>query len=295
MKFRAHESFFIRKGWLYKGLKNIKIQADLFSNKNVNPSDILGLGTNMVKSLRYWLQATGLTTEVLAGGRHQEFTKLADVIWDKDRYMEEIGTVWFLHYKLASNEKEATAWYYFFNEFPLKEFSKEDFVEMIGLYTQMNENEIAISSLEGDFDCIINTYVSRIKSSPEKVNPESNIDCPIGDLNLVDIVDKKKKLYRKVSPKKGTLNPLIVLAVIVDQANLNNSGNEIKINSILSDKNNAGKIFNLDIISLTEILYELQKMNYIRVNRTAGLDVIHLNKELTMVDVVEKYYQSLSE
>lgn len=293
MRFKAHESFFIRKGWLYKGLRNIHEQPELFSCKRINPSDVLGIGTNMVRSLRYWLQATGLTNEVLNGGRHQEFTDLANIIWEHDRYMEEMGTLWLLHYKLASNKDDATAWYYFFNEFAMKEFSKDDFVEMIDLYVQINGGENARSSFEGDFDCLMNTYVSRIKSNPEKVHPENNIDCPLGELNLVDIVDKKKKIYRKMAPKRGTLNPLIVLAIIVDHANKNDSGTEIKINSILTDKNNAGKIFNLDIIALTEILYELQNLDYIKVNRTAGLDVIKLNEELTLEGVAEAYYESL--
>lgn len=295
MRFKAHESFFIRKGWLYKGLRNIKEQPDIFSNRNYNPSDILGIGTNMVRSLRYWLQVTGLSEEILSGGRHQEFTKLADIIWKHDRYMEEMGTLWLIHYNLASNIDEATAWYYFFNEFNMKEFSKDDFVEMVDTYSKINGCETALSSLEGDFDCLMNTYVSRIKSNPEKVHPENNIDCPLGELNLVDIVDKKQKIYRKALPKKGTINPLIVLAVIVDQANKGNVGSEIKINSILTDKNNAGKIFNLDVISLTEILYELQKLEYIKVNRTAGLDVIKLNKEMTFEEIVESYYMSLAE
>ena len=294
MRFKAHESFFIRKGWLYKGLRNIKEQPELFSSRNINPSDILGIGTNMVRSLRYWLQATGLTNEVLSGGRHQEFTDLANIIWKHDRYMEEMGTLWLLHYKLASNDEDATAWYYFFNEFSMKEFSKDDFIEMIDLYAQINGNETARSSLEGDFDCLMNTYVSRIKSNPEKVHPENNIDCPLGELNLVDIVDKKKKIYRKVAPKKSTLHPLIVLAVIVDQAKQNESGTEIKINSILTDKKNAGKIFSLDVITLTESLYELQKLGYIKVNRTAGLDVIKLNEQFAFESIAEAYYESLS-
>ena len=295
MRFKAHESFFIRKGWLYKGLRNIKEYPELFSSKNINPSDVLGIGTNMVRSLRYWLQAAGLTNEVLSGGRHQEFTNLSHIIWKYDRYMEEMGTLWLLHYKLASNRKDATTWYYFFNEFTMKEFSKGDFVEMIDLYAQINGSETARSSLEGDFDCLMNTYVSRIKSNPGKVHPENNIDCPIGELNLVDIIDKKKKIYRKAAPKKGTLNSLIVLAVVVDQAIANESGTEVKINTILTDKNNAGKIFNLDVIALTEMLYELQKLGYIKVNRTAGLDVIKLNDGLTFEDVVKAYYESLSQ
>lgn len=55
MRFRAHETFFIRKGWLSKGMKYVKIKNDIFVAKDENPMDLLGIGSNMVKSLRYWL------------------------------------------------------------------------------------------------------------------------------------------------------------------------------------------------------------------------------------------------
>lgn len=58
MKLRGHETFFIRKGWLSKGLKHIVESPDVFVSKVNNPMDELGIGANMVKSLRYWMQAT---------------------------------------------------------------------------------------------------------------------------------------------------------------------------------------------------------------------------------------------
>lgn len=288
MRFKAHESFSIRKGWLYKGLKNIAEQPDLFSNKSINPTDVLGIGTNMVRSLRYWLQVTGLTKETNAGGRHQEFTELARIIWEYDKYMEEIGTLWLLHYKLSTQQEEATAWYYFFNEFSLLEFNKEDFVDMVYLYAKINGTEVAESSLDGDFNCLLKTYISKENTD---MDPENNIECPLCDLNLIDVSDKGKKTYRKVSPKKGTIHPLIIFSVIVDNA----KSSEIKISSILNDKNNVGRVFNLDIIALMESLYELQKLGYIKINRTAGLDVININKNMTFEQAAEEYYINLDQ
>ena len=61
MRFRAHETFAIRKGWLHKGMKNVVNSPTVFIDKDVNPMEKLGLGTNMVKALRYWLQVAGLT------------------------------------------------------------------------------------------------------------------------------------------------------------------------------------------------------------------------------------------
>ena len=70
MKFRAHETFFIRKGWLSKGMKYVRqTNGEVFIDKKNNPMDVLGIGSNMVKSLRYWLLATGLTEEPNTGKR----------------------------------------------------------------------------------------------------------------------------------------------------------------------------------------------------------------------------------
>lgn len=291
MKFRAHDTFFIRKGWLNKGLRNVNADAGVFMGTKGNPMDVLGIGANMVKALRYWLQAVKLTCEPAAGRKEQSFTAFGKVVFDNDPYIEEMGTLWLLHYQLASNKDDATAWYYFFNEFKANEFTKEDFVKQLSNYIRINGEEVSERSLEDDYTCIINTYVSRMKSNPEKVQPESNIDCPFGELGLIDIANKKDKLYKKSTPKKDLIHPLVVLAVILDQAK---GKEEIKISSIQNDPCNAGKIFNLDVITLTTLLYKIELMGYIKVIRTAGLDVIRITKSISFIECIEDYYKAIN-
>ncbi len=291
MKFRAHDTFFIRKGWLNKGMRNVNADPSVFMGTNGNPMDVLGIGANMVKALRYWLQAVKLTSEPTSGRREQTFTEFGQVVFDNDPYMEEMGTLWLLHYMLSTNVDDATAWYYFFNEFKMTEFSKDDFVKQLTNYIRINGEEVSERSLEDDYNCIINTYVPRIKSSPEKVQPESNIDCPLGELGLIDISNKKEKLYKKSVPKKDTLHPLVLLAVILDQAKGETS---IKISSIQNDVCNAGKIFNLDIITLTNLLYKIELLGYIKVVRTAGLDIIRIEKPMSFLECVQEYYNSIN-
>ena len=134
MKFRAHETFFIRKGWLSKGMKNVIDNPTVFIDKMNNPMDVLGIGANMVKSLRYWLQVTGLTEEGKGKVREQRLTDLGACIYEYDRYLEELGTLYLVQYKLATNPENATAWYYFFNHFNMSEFSKEDFILQLQKY-----------------------------------------------------------------------------------------------------------------------------------------------------------------
>ncbi|TCL55727.1 uncharacterized protein DUF4007 [Hydrogenispora ethanolica] len=291
MRFRAHDTFFIRKGWLYKGMKHVVRDRTVFMGDNGNPMDILGMGANMVKSLRYWLQAVGLTAEPPQGKKYQTLTPFGEIVYENDRYIEEIGTLWFLHYKLATNEPDATAWYYFFNEFNRNEFIRDDFVKQLNTYIMLNGSEVSERSLDDDFNCIISTYVPRIKSNPGKVHPESNIDCPLGELSLVDIANKKTKTYKKSVPKLDGIHPLVVLAVIVDQAK---GEDQIKISSIQNDKCNAGKVFNLDIITLISLLNKLELMGYIKVIRTAGLDYIDIERKIDFLGCVREYYVAIN-
>ena len=299
MKFRAHDTFFIRKGWLYKGMKNVRDDEHVFMGVNGNPMDILGIGANMVKSLRYWLQAVGITEEPISGKRFQSFTPFGVMVFEQDKYIEEMGTLWLLHYKLATNIDEATAWYFFFNEFKQSDFTRDEFVTQLDNFIRMSgEEEKPNRILNDDFNCIISTYVPRTKSNPEKVQPESNIDCPLGELDLIDIVNKKTKTYRKSVPRMHDIHPLVALAVIVDNAN---NISEVKISSILNDKCNAGKVFNLDIITLTALLNKIELMGYIKVVRTAGLDVIQIKDTVQAATdedkflwCVQEYYRAIN-
>jgi len=292
MRFRAHDTFFIRKGWLYKGIKNVDRDRTVFMGDNGNPMDILGIGANMVKSLRYWLQAVGLSSEPPQGKRYQILTPFGEIIHENDKYIEEIGTLWLLHYKLTTNKDDATAWYYFFNEFNRNEFNRDDFVKQLNTYVLLNGSEVSERSLDDDFNCIISTYVPRIKSNPGKVHPESNIDCPLGELSLIDIVNKKAKTYKKSVPKLDSIHPLVVLAVIIDQAQ---GEIEIKISSIQNDRCNAGKVFNLDIITLSSLLNKIEIMGYIKVVRTAGLDYIDIvERNIDFLECVREYYGAIN-
>lgn len=202
MKFRAHDTFFIRKGWISKGMRHVHNNPDVFISKTDNPMDVLGIGANMVKALRYWLQAVGVTEEPTSGRRTQSFTEFGELVYENDQYIEELGTLYLLHYKLTSRLEIATSWYYFFNEFSLSDFTRDEFATQITNYIKMHANTdtgkeftVAPRSIEDDFNCIINTYVPRYKTMPRKVSAENNIDCPFGEIGLIDVIKKEKKYF----------------------------------------------------------------------------------------------------
>lgn len=281
MKFNAHESFYIRRGWVAKGLKNVLKDPFVFTTKEPRSNDVLGIGTNMVKSLRYWLQATGLTTEEK---KEQKLTKLGEIVWKEDRYIEELGTLWLLHYKLATNKDKATSWYYFFNEFNLSVFNKNDFVSLVSNYAKMNGKEVAQGSYEKDFTCLINTYLKQKK----KLNPEDNTRSPLEELGLVAVLDRAKNIFIKKSPNGIPLT--VLFAVIVDNAK---EKKEIKISSLISENGNIGKVFNINSVNILPYLYKLQEKSFLSVVKTAGMDVVRIKTDFNFFDLIRLYYKEL--
>ena len=289
MKFRAHDTFFIRKGWISKGMRYVdKSKGEVFISKSENPMDVLGIGANMVKALRYWLQAIGITEEPKSGRRTQKFTDFGKLVFEHDKYIEEMGTLYLLHYKLASNREQATSWYFFFNEFGLSDFTKDDFAVQIGNFIKINDKDanVAARSIDDDFSCIINTYV------PSKVTAENNIDCPLGELGLIDILKKERNniVYKKAVPPAATFNSWVILAVIYDNAK---GRKEIELNELLTAENNIGKTFNLDSITMLDVLHAAERTGELKIVRTAGLDVINLVHSYTFEDCVKHYYEEM--
>ena len=295
MKFRAHDTFAIRKGWLNKGLRNIEKAPDVFISKDNNPMDVLGIGANMVKSLRYWLQATGLTVEPNSGKRTQSLTSIGEIIYNNDPYFEETGSLWLVHYGLATNIEEATSWYLFFNEFQMQEFSEDDFYKSLRKFITMQDGETMPSSraISDDFKCIINTYYPGKRNTGDDIDPENNIECPLTELGLISYVatTQGNRIYRKCTPKNENIPDLIALYAILNQIG---EQKEVKISLLQNSNNSIGKIFLLDTLSLLHILYQLERAGYIKVVRTAGLDVIRVSTDLTPEECVKQYYSELN-
>jgi hypothetical protein len=95
MPYAKHESFHIRQGWLSKGMEAIR-QDPRVLRRETAPMD-LGLGRNMVRALRFWLVATGLTKQEWENQLVQALTPFGEMVWRYDRYLENEGTLWLIH------------------------------------------------------------------------------------------------------------------------------------------------------------------------------------------------------
>ena len=186
MKFGGHETFHIRDGWLRKGLSICDIPGE---KGLLSPAaaDILGVGSNMIKSIRHWLNATMLTCGVteLEGEKVTVKSNLAEIIMEHDPYLQSKATWWALHVNLVNNPDFAFAWNWFFNDFKANRFEKAYCVESLKRSLDYNPSLRcpAQKTLEKDISTILSSYA---QSMPQiDLTPEDTKDCPFLRLGLI--------------------------------------------------------------------------------------------------------------
>jgi Protein of unknown function (DUF4007) len=186
MRFGGHETFAIREGWLHKGLKMVAEEPDRLVDEYA--ADWLGVGINMAKSIRHWLQATGLAApspeKRAAKTVRLKETEFGHLVYERDPYFVETGTWWALHVNLVNAPEHAASWVWFFNHFNLSRFERSVCVESACRYLEMSKGRMpGIKTLQRDIACLLNTYARVIPA--EHDDPEEARDCPFTELGLL--------------------------------------------------------------------------------------------------------------
>lgn len=277
LKLKRHESFSIREGWLAKGIKNVKDNSKTFSSAEA--TDILGIGTNMVKSLKYWMSATCLIEEE---NREIILSKFGSLLDNYDPYLEDIFSWWLIHIKMMLNMEDAYIYNLFFNKCGKRSFSKRDLYEQLALNLKNEKLEYNENILQDEVNMIIKTY-----AIDEKIdNPENNFISPLSELNLIKKIDRDT--YERNKPDYRNLNYLIVFYLIEQ---LLSDKDYISIDELLKVDNSPAKLLNLDKNLINEYLDEMKRNDLIIINRTAGLNMVYFQKKLSLEDIMKEYFE----
>lgn len=275
IRLKGHEKFHLREGWIAKGLYGVSANPRVFSGSD--GTDQLGVGTNMVKSIKYWMLAMGLIKEGQKNGA--ELTDLGKMILKYDPFLEDDLSLWLLHSYIAKNNFRSTVWYLFFNKCQAEEFTKEE------LYTVLRKELISYaetdsspeSSLKDDIDVLLNMYSKDTKND----DPEDKNKCPLASLKLIK---KEGDVYYRQQPDMRHFRDEIIL---YELGNIFEEESSIGIDYVAEL---AANIYHLSRVAINTILDRLDNAGYITVNRTAGLDEIYPNKKISVKKIIEDYY-----
>lgn len=290
-KLKGNESFNIREGWLSKGIEAIRDDPYIFTQSSA--MDTLGVGSKMVKSIRFWMQATGLAQETRENGkRRQTLTEgFGEIIAEKDPYFEDVATLWLIHSKIIVRKELCTAWYFFFNTIEATEFDRDDLIMLLGY--EMNKlvghGNYSAKSLEDDCVNIIRMYLKEDLKTKGLRDPEENLSSPFSELGLIQKSEVFPKKYKKTQPIQDSLDKLVVMYVLL--GSLGEGQHAVSVDDLLYKPCSIGKTLNMGRTMLYEYLDKLRNVKLITLNRTAGLDMVYVPEDLHKVDILRDYYR----
>lgn len=295
-KFSGHQTFAFRHGWLEKGVRGVAEHPDLFFRDDALV--ILGVGKNMVESIRHWCQVAQLVepdpdVKKNAARRYRP-TQVAKRLllngaWDP--FLEDDASLWLLHWLIATNPLIGTTWQLLFSRFNRPDFTRREISNYMHDFAAKEGLKVGDSVIARDVDCLIRTYVAGSRSKKQDVAEES-FACPLLQLNLIQS-SPDGELYRfAIGPKPSLPSAVFAYALNEHFGRRQNRSETVNIQEILYGEASPGQVFKLDENTLVEYVEDLEDSmgGDIILDETAGLKQIYRRKSFDSLDILEDYY-----
>jgi Protein of unknown function (DUF4007) len=253
--FSGHETFPFRYTWLPKGISSLREHPDLFTREDALV--ILGVGKNMVRSIRHWCTATGVIERVNRKGLGTVTDLGLSLFGDRgwDPFLEDPGTLWLLHWRLVSRLNPASTWHLAFTRWNADRFGRDELVDwLLGFARGVSGAPPTRASLRRDVDVFIRTYVP---AQAKRERPlEDTFDCPLVELGLLEEIERG--LYRFARGPKTTLPDGIFASALIDYWLLRTPNEQsLSFETILHGLGSPGGAFKLSENALAERLERL--------------------------------------
>lgn len=189
-RYSGHESFACRYAWLPKGYNAIVEDPSIFSDQE-RAMVRLGVGKNMVRSIRFWVETMG----VAEPGRNRtlEPTPFGKAVFSDpgyDPYLEDIRTLWLLHWNVTSRPVGALfAWDFLFHKWPYAELTRSEALSAFNRESRRLNQSRSEVTLGEHLDVFLHTYVPRKGNARPS---EESLDCSLAELELLQIVGERR-------------------------------------------------------------------------------------------------------
>ena len=273
--YSGHESFACKSLWLKKGY-DFRCDGNTFNQEDAVVR--LGVGKNMVSSIRFWLRAFGLTIDDMP-------TDIAKIVLhnDGDPFLEDSNTLWLLHYLLVS-KKISSIYYLLFVEYQRekKEFDRELFQNFIKRRCNVPEqnNVYNENTVKKDIGVLLHNYLA-----PKSLSVVEDFTGIMISLNLLRRLDSGE-VYVFNEIHENAISYLIVLFAILDTA-----GDETTIS--LDKIQELALTFGMPLTKFIEVLRKIEAKypKQIHYSETSGVRNIQFTgAKLDKYKILRQYY-----
>ena len=277
--FSGHESFPCKALWLKKGYDFVE------QGKSFNSPDSvidLGVGKNMVASIRYWLRVFGVSDG-------EKSTWIGDYLFNdnggKDKYLEDIATLWLLHFNLVFSE-EATLYKMFFCgvQRERSHFEREQVLNYVklrmveaGKMTIFNANTV-----KKDIAVLLQNY-----TLPRKVQSNEDFSALLIDLDLIRQNAEGKGYFFNVDGKRKVTKEIFLYGLL--KLKEKEGDKSIPFDTI---QERGGLVFCMHDFETIEMLKQLASdySQYFAYSDVAGIKQVQFIKDLDVKQVLDDYY-----
>ena len=277
--FSGHESFPCKTLWLKKGYDFV-VAGDDFNS----PEAVIGLGVgkNMVASIRFWLRVFGIM-------ENDKPTELAYYLFNdqngKDKYLEDIATLWLLHFNLVFSE-EATLYNMFFCGVQRERthFEREQVLTYVKM-KMVEANKMTlfnVNTVKKDIGVLLQNY-----TLPRKAQSNEDFSSLLIDLDLIRQSSEGKGYYFNVDGKRKVTKEIFLYGLL--KLKEQEGDNTIPFDTI---QERVGLVFCMQDFETIEMLKLLASdySQYFAYSDVAGIKQIQFIKELYDKQVLDDYY-----
>ena len=306
--FTGHQTFTFDFGWLPKGVNALAQQSDFFRREDA--SIVLGVGKNMVASIKYWLQATGLAQVERNVGAPTELGKLmfqtneantpppytnvyGSVSSERleneplDPYLEDPRTLWVLHWQLASRPRPASACHLLFTRWRSGSFTRDSLVDWLLERAADTARTASRKTILKDVDVLLRTYSPRIASRNNQKEDRLTIR-PLADLSLLRT--KSPNVYevpRKIQP---SLTPGIFAYALANYFENFSSGRSVTLEQVVYEDDSPGTVFRLLESEAVRLLEHMPSQTGFRYDETSGQRLVFRTERVAPLDLLRQNF-----
>ena len=261
--FSGHESFFCKPLWLKKAYDAMNEGVNFTSPDAVAS---LGVGKNMVASIRFWSRAFGLSINDIP-------TPFARSIFDTDfgydPFLEDEGTLWLLHYYLL-NKKVASLYHLTFLDFQRekREFDRNQLLAFVRRKCSVPEqkNVYNENTVKKDIGVLLHNYVM-----PTDIRSNEDFSAIFLDLGLINALGSDRYSFNETDPSH--IHPDVLLYTLLDYKGEDNTIS-------LDGMQEVALIFGLSLTNLIELIREVvaqhpEDLSYTDNSGVKNLQFIH--------------------
>lgn len=274
----GHSSFYLRSGWLKKGVEYVleNKSENIFSKSNIETIDRLGIGSVMVQSLKFWMNMLDIIEKT-----NKQFSLKRDIekILEKDPYLQNKNILWLLHTYIMNRDEEKenpVLWNLLIRNKRNSVFTEEEARNLLNNFYKEKGEVISDRSVKDSLSVFIKMYYKELQL---KSDPEDNMYSPFVKLGYLLKNENNQFYFRNI--EESEIAEEIVFYLLKRRMRI------FRQISVIDSYNYINGIIKMRINDYEKLISKLENRDFLSVDRAAGLQNINITKDISEKEIIQ--------